>query len=502
MKTTLAITAFPFSTVLLFLASSSAVADVRLAQVDDRVRGEKDGNQFTEWRQHERVAAYLDSVIGPSSACMPWPFPMQAGMAGASQDHPWHHAVRFAHSDVAGFHFCWADSTVPAGRSLTRKHRFSFPHVDASAAKIATHNQNDTRSSVTLAAQTAVPASQQRLFHSGQEGYPRYRIPTLVVTNTGNLLAICEGRKAGGGLTGNVDLVCKRSRDNGRTWSKLQRIGDFGDDTFGNQSAVVDRHTGVIWVACTCSPGEHLEATITRGETDRSTRVFVFFSDDDGETWSKPRDITSAVKRPAWTWYGCGPGVGIQLRDGRLLFAAYHCEGKQGETVRSHAIFSDDHGKTWQLGGNAGGGNGEPQMLQRRDGSIYLSARTSGGPHQRSVADSTDGGKTWSPKRFDKSLYDPFCQASLLKLPPTDGQPRWLYCHPTGPGRRNLTVRMSIDEGRTWNAGTLRLRAGDSQYSSMARLRNGQVGVLYDCWQDNNYQLYFTTFAPTQLQPQ
>lgn len=163
------------------------------------------------------------------------------------------------------------------------------------------------------------------LFESGGEGYPRYRIPSLVVTNSGTLLAVCEGRADGGGLTGNVDLVCKRSTDSGKTWSGLKLVADRGEDTVGNQSVLVDRETGVIWIAHTISPGEHLEDAITRG----------------------------------------GPGVGIQLKSGRLLFLCYHAEGDKGKTYRSHAIFSDDHGKTWKLGASAGVGNVEPQVLQR-----------------------------------------------------------------------------------------------------------------------------------------
>ena len=335
----------------------------------------------------------------------------------------------------------------------------------------------------------------QLLFESGQDGYPRYRIPSLVVTSSGTLLAVCEGRVDGGGLTGNIDLVCKRSLDNGKTWSDLELVADLGKDTVGNQSVLVDRETGVIWIAHTVSPGKHLEKAITRGETDESTRVFVTHSRDEGKTWSEPREITASVKRPGWTWYGCGPGVGNQLKSGRLFFACYHAEGEQGQTKRSHAIFSDDHGKTWTLGGNAGVGNGEPQVLQREDGSIYMSARTlGGGPHVRSIIESRDEGATWSGKRFDDSLYGSHCQASLLKLPPDDGKPRWLYCHPAGPNRHNLTVRLSRDEGTTWDAGSLLLRMGDGQYTSMALLPNGRVGVFYDCWENRDYQLYFATF--------
>ena len=335
-----------------------------------------------------------------------------------------------------------------------------------------------------------------RLFESGKEGYPRYRIPSLVVMKSGALLAVCEGRTDGGGLTGNVDLVCKRSKDNGKTWSALARVADLGRDTVGNQAVLVDAATGVVWIAHTVSPGGETEAAITRGETRRSTRVYVTHSRDEGKTWSQPRDITAAVKRPDWTWYGCGPGVGLQLKSGRLYFPCYHAEGEQGQTYRSHAIFSDDHGKTWQLGGSAGRLNGESQALQRRNGTIYLNARTSGkGPQAKSIVVSRDGGRTWAAKKLDRKLYDPPCQASLLKLPSADGRPRWLYCHPAGPGRCQLTLCLSHDEGRTWDAGILRLRAGDSQYSSLALLPNGRVGVFYDCWEDNNYQLHFTTVA-------
>ncbi len=338
------------------------------------------------------------------------------------------------------------------------------------------------------------------LFRSGTEGYPRYRVPSLAVTSRGTIVAICQGRADGGGLTGNVDLVCKRSRDDGKTWSQLEIVADMDNDTLGAQSVVVDRKTELVWIACTVNPGQHPEKSITRGETEQSTRVLVMWSSDDGDTWSPPREITESVKQPDWTWYGCGPGVGIQLTSGRLFFACYHAEGKLGGTYRSHAIFSDDHGKSWSLGGNAGTDNGEPQALQRQNGSIYISARTSAeGPHLRSIIESHDEGSSWCKKWLDRSLYDAHCQASLLKLTAEDGKPLWLYCHPAGPKRQKLTVRLSRDEGNTWNAGSMLLRDGDGQYTSLALLANGRVGVFYDRWQDRNYQLYFATFTAEDI---
>lgn len=349
---------------------------------------------------------------------------------------------------------------------------------------------------------TAVSAEPHvRLFHSGTEGYPRYRIPSLLMTSKGTLLAICEGRKDGGGLQDNVDLVLKRSTDSGDSWSPLRLIADASDDTLGNPCPVVDRTTGVIWLAFTRSPGEYTEAQITQRQAgNKKTRVLVTSSRDDGLTWSDPRDISITCRRFGWTWYGTGPGVAIQLKNGRLFIPCYHSEGERGEITRSHTVFSDDHGATWQLGGNAGTGNGESQALQRQDGSIYLSARTSGdGPLQRSIVNSNDGGRSWSDKTFDPTLFDPHCEASLLSLRTDSGAaPTWLYCHPAGPKRHNLTIRVSRDEGRTWPEAHL-IRNGNSQYSSMAQLDDGRVGLLYDCWDENNYQLHFTRVAVSRL---
>jgi len=344
----------------------------------------------------------------------------------------------------------------------------------------------------------------KRIFRSRHDGYPRFRIPSLVVTTRGTVLAICEGRVDGGRLQGNVDLVLRRSLDNGQSWSPIQVVADTGGDTLGNPCAVLDRDTGFVWLAFTQSPGEFTEAQIRRGESKGSTKVFVTRSEDDGKTWASPRDITASTKCAGWTWYGTGPGVGIQLADGRLFIPSYHTEGERGTTTRSHAMYSDDHGKTWQLGGNAGIGNGECQALERRDGGIYLSARTAaGGPNHRSIMTSADRGASWSKKTFDESLFDSHCEASLLKLTiRTTGKPLvvplWLCCHPAGPNRHNLTIRISLDEGRTWPDSFL-LRKGNGQYTSMAALADGQIGVFYDCWEENNYQLYFARVELSDL---
>lgn len=334
-----------------------------------------------------------------------------------------------------------------------------------------------------------------RLFHSGQEGYPRYRIPCLLVTAKGTVLAICEGRKDGRGLTGNIDIVVKRSSDDGRTWKPLSVIADDDEHTLGNPCAVVDRRDGRIWLALTRSHGKDLEDEIVAGTSRERTRVFITSSRDDGLTWEPLRDITASAAATSWRWYGAGPGIGIQLAAGRLLIPAYHSEAET-RLYRSHAIYSDDQGKTWKRSNSTGEHASESQAVERADGSIQLNARTTDeGPTLRTVADSKDRGATWSKASHDKNLFDPHCQASILRLTSASkDKPRWLFCHPAGPGRRNLTVRLSHDEGKSWPIAR-KIRDGDSQYSCMAQLRDGTIGLLHESWVEKNYQIYFVRFG-------
>lgn len=256
----------------------------------------------------------------------------------------------------------------------------------------------------------AVP---QALFVSNDGTFKRYRIPSLIVTKKGTLLAICEGRVDGGGLTGNIDLVLRRSLDSGLTWQPLQKIADLGDDTLGNPCPVVDRETGTIWLPFTRSPGKFSEAQIVAGQSNGPTTVWVTRSDDDGATWSEPRDISATTRHDKWGWYGTGPGIGIQLANGRLLIPSYHTEPGSG-MYRSHAIFSDDRGATWKLGETVGEHTAECQAIERRDGAVVLNMRGTNKQFFRSIAISRDGGQTWSEPKLDRNLPEPACQAALL----------------------------------------------------------------------------------------
>jgi len=160
-------------------------------------------------------------------------------------------------------------------------------------------------------------ASKLAVFVSGQEGYRVFRIPAIVVSNRGTLLAFCEGRRDGGGDSGDIDLVRKRSFDGGKTWGPLGVVWDDGPHTCGNPCPVVDRSTGTIWLHLTRNDGRDHQRAIDAGTSREPRTAWGTKSADDGATWSEPVNISPAVRKPHWRWYGTGPCNAIQPRSGR-----------------------------------------------------------------------------------------------------------------------------------------------------------------------------------------
>jgi sialidase-1 len=331
------------------------------------------------------------------------------------------------------------------------------------------------------------------LFTAGTAGYLSYRIPSLIATRKRTLIAFCEGRRHGAGDSGDIDLLVRRSVDGGRTWSTQKILFDFGDDVVGNPCPVIDRDTGAIWLLLTSNPGRVVEKQIMNGEPGAVRTVWLSSSKDDGESWRDPVDITTHVKRDEWGWYATGPGIGIQLRNGRLIVPCDHSR-IEGRSYGSHVIYSDDHGAHWKIGGSVTGGANECQVAQVADGSLILNMRMQSGEKKRGIARSFDGGLSWGPLSFDETLIDPVCQGSLI----SDGR-QLLFSNPASTSKReNLTVRWSSDMGRTWPR-QLVLEPGPSAYSSLVVLGKGRYACLYETGDRGAYEyIRFRTFSAPQ----
>ncbi|MFF3818545.1 exo-alpha-sialidase [Streptomyces bluensis] len=350
------------------------------------------------------------------------------------------------------------------------------------------------------AAADAKPATgqfdQQILFKASQDpGYACFRIPAIVRTTKGTLLAFAEGRVLNCGDAADIDIVVKRSTDGGRTWGPLQVVTEGAGDTHGNPAPIVDRGTGRIVLAETYNTGRKDSASC-QVPCDRTPHLQ--HSDDDGLTWSEPRDLSAEILPPHWnSWYATGPVHGIQLsrgkHAGRLVFGV-NAETWDGTRVTAnHAalIVSDDGGEHWRTGATdswpiADDGTfrqkpSELTLTERQDGSVFVSGREQDGTDlgHRTQSVSRDGGDSFeTPFRALPDFYTPQVQGSSLRL----GKRLLLACPGDPDRRRTMMIRSSYDGGRTWDSvdrGTV-ITTDWSGYSDMVQIGADTVGLLYE----------------------
>ena len=327
----------------------------------------------------------------------------------------------------------------------------------------------------------------------GGAGYPAFRIPSLVHTQSGALLAFAEGRQSLNDHSQN-DIVLRRSLDGGQTWGALQVLHDDGANSLNNPCAVqlVDgANAGRVLLMYQRYPaGCHTNCVVPGHTGPNICRSLLIYSDDDGATWSTPQDLTAQVKPATLARaVNSGPGIGVQLRrgphQGRVVFPFNRLD-TSGHWW-NYAVFSDDGGATWSYGAlvddsqTPGQGN-EVQFVERADGALLLNARSIGGTKHRKTAVSVDGGATWSPMSEDGKLNEPQVMASVLRwTDPLDGfRSRIVYAGPNSRLRRaNGTVQVSYDEGVTWSESKV-VHAGFYAYSCLAAADARRVGLLYE----------------------
>lgn len=316
------------------------------------------------------------------------------------------------------------------------------------------------------------------VFKSGDDGYKCFRIPAIVKTKKGTLVAFAEGRVNGSGDAGNIDIVAKRSTDGGKTWSKIQVVQDDENKTCGNPAPVVDQRTGRI-ILLTCGSAHH-EGAIMDGKGTRE--VYVQYSDDDGKTWSKRKDVTSQARKPEWRWYATGPCSGIQIMEGkykgRLVIPANHSDPEK--KYFAHCFYSDDKGNTWKLGSTAGLGSNESQIAELGPAKLVHNMRMQNNSKGfRGVRYSKDGGATWTELEHEEELPCPRCQASLVR--DYTVKDTLFFSNPAAMPRtrKGMAIRTSRDGGKTWPY-KKDVYEGYSGYSNLVVLDKGTVGLLFE----------------------
>ena len=332
------------------------------------------------------------------------------------------------------------------------------------------------------------------IFKSGSEGYNTFRIPSIITTDSGVVLAFAEGRKNSSSDSGDIDLVLKRSTDGGKTWSDLIVIRDDSTNVCGNPSPVIDRKTGKIFLLSTWNRGDDTESEIINMTSVDTRRVYVMNSIDEGLSWSKPIEITDKVKKPNWTWYATGPVHGIQIREGskkgRMIIPCDHIEANT-KKYYSHIIYSDDGGSSWNIGGTTPQDQvNECSVAEIGKGKLILNMRNYDRTQMnRKISISNDYGESWGDIYDDKALVEPICQASILRYSFKGyGRNDLLFINPADKNKRlNMTLRLSNDLGRTWK-GEFLLHEGPSAYSDITKLRNGNVGCLFEAGKNSPYE--------------
>jgi sialidase-1 len=343
------------------------------------------------------------------------------------------------------------------------------------------------------------------VFDPAGSGYHTFRIPSVVAKGS-VVLAFCEGRLHGSGDAGEIEIVLRRSLDGGRTWLPLQVVSAVPGKTCGNPVPVVDPASGDIVLVTVENGADAVEMSLARGtDPESGRRVFVQRSTDDGVTWSPTVEITGQVKPADWGWYATGPCHGIALRSGRLVVPANHSfvpSEPVDDLIRlngGHCIVSDDGGITCSVGfvdrndGPEINAN-ETAVAELPDGRLYFNARNHQGTGPARVhAWSSDGGLTLdAPYVGIPEITAPGIQGSVLTLP--DG--RLLLSTPVDPSvRRDLTVFVSADAGRTWQPGLV-VHSAMAGYSDLVLLPDGSVGIFYEAGETSSFAtLRFATFA-------
>ncbi|WP_339925667.1 sialidase family protein [uncultured Cyclobacterium sp.] len=370
--------------------------------------------------------------------------------------------------------------TIPDNTPLNSRFSLNVPMIEVSGSKVIPGGQQNS-----LAYRIG-----KALRDEGDDGVAAFRIPGLATSNSGTVLAVYDVRyDDSSDLQGDIDVGLSRSVDGGNTWEPMQIIMDMNEwgglpqdqNGIGDPSILVDEASGDIYVVALWLHGKPGTAAWRSSEPglkpEETGQLMIVKSEDDGLTWTEPINITQPMKDASWQLFFNGPGKGISMKDGTLVFAAQYKDHEQ--IPHSTIIYSQDQGETWQVGAGARSKTTEAQVVELLNGELMLNMRDDRGG-SRAVLTTPDMGKTWQEHPSNRSaLIEPICMASLIRY----NQDWLLFSNPAATeGRYNITVKASKDEGLTWPEAHQVLL--DDQkgwgYSCMTMIDEENLGIIYE----------------------
>lgn len=339
-------------------------------------------------------------------------------------------------------------------------------------------------STLAVNAQNDTLFTRTELYHPGDYGSANYRIPAVITAKDGSVVAVTDKRKYNeGDLPQDIDIVCNRSTDGGRTWSEPYTIaqGTGINHGFGDCALAWSNDENGLVAVFVGGPG------LWSSTPSNPIRSYKSYSYDNGQTWTEPEDITHFIfgdncvipEHQTWQASFFGSGNGLLTSSGRIMFVAAIREGA-AQSLNNYAVYSDDNGLTWQVSGRASTNGDEAKVTELVDGRILMSIRHSG---KRRYNISEDGGKTWQPTTSTwNDITAPACNGDVIRYTSVSqghNKNRLLHSVPKGTQRKDVTVYVSYDEGLTWPVSKT-IMPYNSAYSSLCVLPDGTIGLYVE----------------------